>query len=336
MSYYVGIDVGGQTIKGGVVDASGKPKGEITIVPTESANGNEHFLGQVCKCIRDSVSHASLTMADIASIGVATPGLMDIASGLLTYPVNLPGISNVPIRDHVRKTFNIKTAFQNDANAAAFGEYWAGAGTTLHKETDVNARSLVLFTLGTGIGCGIVWGGKIIEGANSVGAEVGHIIVEMNSDRKCGCGRLGHLEAYSSETALKAMMSEVVATCSSPESRLRYWVKKLGNRAEALFRAAVEYDPEAEQILHECCYALAVGATNMLHTIDPRMVLIGGGMAEAAKKAGYPLIERIQGFVRELAFPACYAKTQIEYAALEEKAGYIGAAGWGKEWNAGQ
>src|SRR5437588_6148152 len=200
--FYVGLDVGGSSMKGGIVDDAGKPLGAATL-PTEAERGQELGLERMCETIRAAVKQAGLTMDRIAAIGVATPGLMDIPAGVILEPPNLKPWMNVPVRQHVADVFQLPTAFQNDANAAAMGEYWAGAGR--------NTRSIVLFTLGTGIGGGIVLDGKVLEGRHSLGAELGHIIIEMTQPRLCGCGRRGCLEAYGSATAVVKRTVEALA-----------------------------------------------------------------------------------------------------------------------------
>src|SRR6266478_2852504 len=139
--YFVGLDVGGTTMKGGVVDDNGKSLSAVTL-PTEAA-----------KAIQQAVKEARCEMAGIAAIGVATPGTMDIPAGLILDPPNLKPWQNVPVRQHIHHVFGIPTAFQNDANAAAYGEYWAGAGRGVY--------SMVLFTLGTGVGGGIIIGDQV-------------------------------------------------------------------------------------------------------------------------------------------------------------------------------
>src|SRR6202043_121985 len=130
----------------------------------------------------------------VVAIGVATPGTMDIPAGVILDPPNLRPWRNVPVRQHLREVFGVPTAFQNDANAAAYGEYWVGAGK--------GTRSMVLFTLGTGIGGGIIIGDVVLEGRHSHGAELGHMKIEMTNPRLCGCGRHGCLEAYASATSV--------------------------------------------------------------------------------------------------------------------------------------
>src|SRR6266498_1793697 len=139
-SLYVGLDVGGTAMKAGVVDDAGQALGTVSL-PTEAHRGQEFGLERMCESIRQAVAAANLKMSDIAAIGVATPGTMDLAAGLILDPPNLKPWRNVPVRDYVHKRFKLPTAFQNDANAAALGEFWSGAGKEAH--------SMVLFTLGT-------------------------------------------------------------------------------------------------------------------------------------------------------------------------------------------
>src|SRR5919108_3278999 len=121
---FLGLDVGGTTMKAGVVDDRGQSLGAVSL-PTEAHRGQEFGLERMCESIRQAVAAANLKMSDIAAIGVATPGTMDIPAGLILDPPNLKPWRNVPVRDHIAKTFKLPTAFQNDANAAAYGEYWA-------------------------------------------------------------------------------------------------------------------------------------------------------------------------------------------------------------------
>ena|SRR5216684_3596745 len=311
--YFVGLDVGGTTMKGGVVDDNGKSLSAVTL-PTEAAKGQEHGLRQMAKTIQQAVKEARCDMAGIAAIGVATPGTMDIPAGLILDPPNLKPWQNVPVRQFVEDAFHLPTAFQNDANAAAFGEFWVGAGKDVH--------SMVLFTLGTGIGCGIVIGDLVIQGEHSHGAEVGHIKIEMTNPRQCGCGRWGCLEAYASATAIVKRTREALAV-DAGNSVLHTMLKDEGEiSAKPVFDAAAQGDAIARKIVEDTAFYLAVGAMNMMHTIDPDMVVFSGGMIAA----GEPFLERIRHHVRQLAFPVPAAKTQIRYALLGSDAGFIGAA----------
>jgi glucokinase len=199
--YFVGLDVGGTTMKAGVVDDSGKPLSPPAVMDTLPERGQAAGLATMCETIRRAVTAAKLNLEDIAAIGVATPGLMDIRAGLILDPPNLKPWKNVPVRDHVQSVFNKPTAFQNDANAAAYGEFWVGSGQ--------QARSMVLFTLGTGVGGGIIIDDMIIEGEHSHGGELGHLRIDMpDRGRICGCGARGCLEAYASATNVVARARE--------------------------------------------------------------------------------------------------------------------------------
>ena len=144
---YIGLDVGGTTMKAAAVADSGKPLAHPVVTDTHPERGQDAGLETMCETIRRAVAAASLSMADVAAIGVATPGLMDIRAGLILDPPNLKPWKNVPVRAHIQKAFGKPTVFQNDGNAAAYGEFWVGAGK--------NAHSMVMFTLGTGVGGGI-------------------------------------------------------------------------------------------------------------------------------------------------------------------------------------
>ena len=172
---FVGLDVGGTTIKAAVVDDSGRIVGQSVALATEADRGPEHGLQVMAEAIRRAIANAASTVADIAAIGVATPGPLDIPAGMILDTPNLRGWRNVPVRDFVAEAFDRPTAFQNDANAAAVGEAWVGAGR--------GVRSMGLLTLGTGIGGGIVIDGRVLDGAHSHGGEIGHIKIEMTNPR---------------------------------------------------------------------------------------------------------------------------------------------------------
>ncbi len=310
--YFVGLDVGGTSMKAGVLDDAGKTHSSVSLL-TEAPRGQEFGLKRMGEAIRASVEAAHLKMSDIAAIGVATPGTMDLKAGTILDPPNLKPWRNVPVRQHVADTFGLPTAFQNDANAAALGEYWSGAG--------MGARSMVLFTLGTGVGGGIVLGGQVIEGEHSHGAELGHMKIEMTEPRLCGCGGRGCLEAYASATAVVKRCREALAR--GTPSRLE---DSEFLTAREIFDGAAAGDDLAQKIVEETAYYLAIGATNMLHTIDPDIVVFGGGMIAA----GEGFLTTIRRYVNELAFPVPAKACHIRYAQLGGDAGFIGAAACGR------
>jgi glucokinase len=311
MQNFVGIDVGGTSIKGGVVDDTGRVLSSVSLA-TEAHLGQEHGLERMCATVREAVAAAQLRLDDIAAIGVATPGTMDIPAGLILDPPNLKPWKNVPVRQRVHDVFQKPTAFQNDANAAAYGEFWVGAGKDVH--------SMVLFTLGTGVGGGIIIGDLVVEGEHSHGAEVGHIKIEMTNPRQCGCGRWGCLEAYASATAVVKRTLEALQQSRSALSEVLKTNGEVTSRD--VFDAAAAGDALATKIVEDTAYYLAVGAMNLMHTIDPNMVVFGGGMIAA----GDEFLARIREHVKRLAFPVPAEKTTLCYARLGTDAGFIGAA----------
>jgi glucokinase len=314
----IGLDVGGTSMKAGVVDDNGQPLSNVSL-PTEAQRGQEFGLERMCETIRAAAAEAGLTMDQIAAIGVATPGTMDIPAGVMLEPPNLRPWRNVPVRRHIHEVFRLPTAFQNDANAAALGEFWAGAGRGAH--------SLVMFTLGTGIGGGVILGGKVLEGEHSHGAEVGHVKIEMTRPRQCGCGRWGCLEAYASALSVVKRTREGLEV-DGGSSTLHRVLKETGDlTARDVFDAAAADDDLAGRIVEDTAYFLAVGAMNLMHVIDPDLIVFGGGMIAA----GEPFLERIRWHIRQLAFPVPAEKTRVCYAELGSDAGFIGAAACGRQ-----
>ncbi|MFN8856268.1 MAG: ROK family protein [Planctomycetaceae bacterium] len=318
--FYLGVDVGGTNIKVGVVDDAGHPLSK-TSLPTEPKRGPEAGLETMAAAGQQALAQAGLSWGNIRGVGLATPGTMDIPAGLLLEPPNLgPLWYNYPIRDRLAERLGIQTVLQNDANAAAYGEFWGGRAR--------EARSLVFWTLGTGIGCGIIIEDMILEGAHSHGAECGHIIVEMKNGRLCGTGQYGTLEAYAGARALIARCEEALAAGrgSSIDERIRAGAELT---PKLIADCAEQGDPLCDELILQTARYLGVGTTTLMHTIDPEMVLLGGAMTFGRddRPLGRRFIQELRDEVKRRAFPIPAARTKIEYASLGGDAGFIGAAG---------
>jgi glucokinase len=320
MRNYVGLDVGGTTMKAAVVDESGKVYPSISL-DTLPERGQEAGLKTMCEAIQQATTAAGFTMKDITAIGVATPGLMDIKLGLILDPPNLKPWRNVPVPKFIQEHFKIPVAFQNDANAAAYGEYWIGAGKDF--------KSMCLFTLGTGIGGGIIADGKVLEGEHSHGGEVGHLRIDMpDRGRLCGCGRRGCLEAYASATAVVARTREELASFREP-TLLRELLRDADGSemsAKEIFDCAAKGDLLAQKLVDDTAYYLALGACAIIATVDPQSIVYGGGMIAA----GDSFLAKIREYIGRygLSYPA--SKVQVRYATLGSDAGFIGAAACAK------
>lgn len=317
--FYVGIDLGGTNIKAGVVNDTGHPLSHVS-VPTEAIKGPTVGVHSMVAAAEKAIVDAGVTKDCIAGVGLATPGTMDIPAGMLLDPPNLPGWNDFPVRDEVARQLGLRTVLQNDANAAAYGEFWAGAAR--------DANSLVFWTLGTGIGCGIILDHLIIEGAHSHGAECGHIIVEMTNGRLCGTGQYGTLEAYAGAKAVIARCEEALK--SGRKSAMSERVAAGEEITPLLISQLAEAgDAMCDELVMETARYMGVGTVTLMHTIDPEMVLFGGGMTfgRNATPLGRRFIQEIRNEVKKRSFPTLSAKTVIDYASLGGDAGFIGAAG---------
>jgi glucokinase len=310
--FFLGIDLGGTNIKSGVVDDEGRVLSSVS-VQTHADQGPAVGLDNLVAAGSQAVAASGLAWDRIGFVGLGSPGTMDIEAGMLLEPPNLPGWDNWPIRQLLSDRLKKSVVLQNDGNAAAYGEYWVGAGKDSH--------SLVMFTLGTGVGGGIVIGGTILQGRHSHGGECGHIIIEAENGRRCSCGGYGHLEGYASATALVQRALEALE--ASPDPSVLRSIKPADLSSRAIAEAAQASDHVARQLMRETAHYLAVGAVSLMHTIDPDIVVFGGGMIAA----GAPFLEDIRGGIRAMAFPIPAARTRIEYALLGGDAGFIGAAG---------
>ncbi len=201
--FFAGIDLGGTAMKIGVVDDRGRSVYRHRI-PTESERGPEDGAARMGKAVLTAAGELGIPLDQLGGVGLGSPGTMDVPAGMLLEPHNLPGWFNFPIRDRVARHCGLPVTFANDGAAAAYGEFWVGGGREF--------SSMVLFTLGTGVGCGIIIGDLQLVGENSHGAECGHIIVDSRDDaRVCPCGQPGHLEAYASATAVIRRTEEAMA-----------------------------------------------------------------------------------------------------------------------------
>jgi glucokinase len=314
---FVGLDVGGTTMKAAVVGNDGRPLSEPVVLDTRPELGQDAGLETMCETIRQSVAAAKLKMGDVAAVGVATPGLMDIKAGLILDPPNLKPWKNVPVRDHIKNVFGKPTAYQNDANAAAYGEFWVGAAQ--------GTRSMVLFTLGTGVGGGIISEGAIVEGEHSHGGELGHLRIDMpDRGRLCGCGARGCLEAYASATNVVRRAREDMASWRKPTKLRQFYTANDDEfTAKTVFDLADGGDELAAKVIDDTAYYLALGACSAMSVVDPEMIVFGGGMAEA----GEPFRAKIEEYVKRFGLPFPAKSVKIALAKLGSDAGFIGAAG---------
>ena len=317
---YVGVDVGGTNIKIGLLDDLGQTLAYHTM-PTEQDKGAEDACGRMARVVSQLIDEAGADRADVARAGIATPGPMDIPAGMILRPGNIPGWWDFPIRERFRFHLGMPVAFANDANAAAYGEFWRGAGAQYN--------SLVLLTLGTGIGGGIIVGDTLVEGAHSCGGECGHILVNPSPDAwQDSLGKTGSLEAYTCAGAvIRRTLESLGASEASSLARRHRAGEAITPRMVA--EEAERGDALARNVVMETARWLAIGIVTFVHTIDPDAVVLGGAMnfGGPATPLGREFLQRIRDEVRPRLLEPLRETVQIEFASLGGDAGYIGAAG---------
>jgi glucokinase len=318
--YYVGVDVGGTNIKVGVVDDEGRPLSWLSIA-TQPERGPQDAVNRMAAAVDQAIAQAGLTKQAIARVGLGTPGTMDVERGILLTPGNLPQWWHFAIRDALATASGLPVTFANDARSAAYGEYWAGSGRMFH--------SMVLFTLGTGVGGGIIIGDLLVVGEHSAGSELGHLIIDQSDDaRMCSCGGRGHVEAYASAPSLVKRAQELLASDRPSSIRDRL---AAGDELTALLidEEAERGDELAKELVLEVARYLGIGIVSAMHAIDPNGVVIGGAMTfgQHETATGRAFLERVKQEVRERALPTLAEKTTIDFARLGGDAGFIGAAG---------
>jgi len=318
--FFVGIDLGGTNIKMGVVDDLGRPLSWVTI-PTEVEKGAEDASRRMGEAVHRAIAKAGIEHKAVARAGLGSPGQMDIPAGMLLIPTNLKGWNYFPIRDRVSHHSGLPVSFENDANAAAYGEFWVGSGRDF--------ESMILFTLGTGIGCGIIIGDTVIQGAHSNGGEVGHIVIDFNENAQmCGCGQRGHLEAYASATGIIRRTQEILRA-GRPSSLSQRMAAGDELTPKLIAEEAERGDDLSLEIVFETARYMAIGTLDTLCTVHPAAVMLGGAMTfgGAEKELGRRFLARVREEVDRLMPPGLCKTPHIDFASLGGDAGYIGAAG---------
>lgn len=315
-TYYVGVDLGGTNIKAGLLDAEAQVLCRLS-VPTEVDRGAEVVTGNIAAAAERAIADAGVDRRDVAGIGIGSPGPMSHRQGLVINPGNLPCMKDIPLRDQIAAKTGIRTTLENDANAAAFGEFWAGAGR--------DVTDFVMFTLGTGVGGGIVTDGHLLRGHFENGAELGHMIVRPGG-RACSCGQLGCVEAYSSAYNLARFAEEKIRDGASSTLAARVEAGEM-LMAEHIVEAAQQGDQVAGDVWDEACFGLGFAVVTMQHVVNPQRVVLAGGLIAA----GDFLLRRVRKHARALTWKLLDDLPEIGFATLGNDAGFIGAAGCAAE-----
>ena len=305
--YVIGVDLGGTNIDVGVVDENHTIAAQAH-TPTLAHRKPEEILDDIARCAREAAAGAGLELSEIVALGIGSPGTCDAEKGEVLNAHNL-GWHGVPVRAELERRLGLRVYLGNDADCAALGETVAGAAR--------GCSDVLMVTLGTGIGGGIVAGGRVYAGHRSLGGEIGHMCIAMEG-AECTCGQRGCWEAYASATALIRLGE--AAAASRPDSRLSSMRPLDGLK---IFTAANEGDPAARGVVEGYIRGLGVGLVNMINVLYPEIVLLGGGISRQGENLLGPLREYVASHffvgIREV-------MPRIERASLGPAAGIIGAA----------
>lgn len=309
--YYLGVDLGGTNIACAVVTKQGEMLGKAS-VPTALPDSAHNIAQRIAQCCRLAVVQAGVAMDQISSVGIGTPGIANADEGIVEYSCNL-GFQNTPLAKLVENLLGKPVYLENDANAAALGEFAAGCGKGSH--------SLVAITLGTGVGGGVVIEGKLLTGFNFAGAEIGHFVM-YHGGEPCGCGRKGCFEAYCSATALIRQTKQAME--QHPESSMWQISPTLDQvDGRTSFDAMAQGDETATAVVRQYQEYLADGLTSIINIFQPEVLCVGGGICNQG--------ENLLGPVRAIIDREDYARDsrrrcRVVRATLGNDAGIIGAA----------
>ena len=325
--FYWGVDVGGTGIKMGLVDDAGRTLA-YERMPTREPEGPRDAMQRVAAVMKEVESR--LNVSDkVVGVGLGAPGPMDLPRGYLVAPPQLPTWWDFPIRDTLVEVCGRPVSFLNDANAAAYGEFWLGSAR--------DDPSMILLTLGTGVGGGVIVDGELVNGVNSFGSECGHIVVDSSPDAQLcvwGGGR-GQLEAYASASGVVQRTRQRLTEGAESSLAGLLGGGDLELTAKKVYQAALKDDKLALEIIDDTAHWLGIGITTLVHTLDPGSIVLGGAMNFGGPncRIGKHFLSKISDEFRVRTFENVFAGTTITFAELGGDAGYLGVAGYARKEN---
>jgi glucokinase len=296
-AYSIGVDLGGTNLRAAAVNAAGKVLARVSL-PASYDTGPLNVVNEIVTAIKKV--RDKLGAGDLRGVGMGVPGFIDIEAGVVIGSANLPGFQDFPVRDEIQQHLGIPILLENDANAAALGEKWMGAGQ--------DVKDLILLTLGTGIGGGVITDGKILHGSHGMAGEFGHMTVFPDGN-PCGCGNTGCLEKHASATAIAAM------------GRMMHFGQEI-NTAEDVFNLALAGNERARWVFEAMGRALGIALASLINAFNFPLYLLSGGPLPAWDFFAPSMLAE----VRKRSFTFARTGTRIERAMLGADAGLFGAA----------
>jgi glucokinase len=298
--FAIGMDLGGTNLRVAAVDRGGAVTA-LRREETGAREGPEAVIERIVAAVRGVVAQVAAGGGRVRGVMLGAPGIISSARGTIVSSPNLPGWRDVPLRDEVAAALGLPVSLENDANAAAYGEHWRGAGR--------GCASMVLLTLGTGVGGGLVLGGDLWRGADGMAGEIGHVTIDP-SGRTCRCGNTGCLETCASATGIVDRYRELAGVEESAS-------------AEQVHARALEGDANARQAYREAGRALGIAFATLVNLLNPERIVVGGGVLPAWDLFMPPAEQEL----RRRAFAAPAARVGFARAALGDLAGVTGAGG---------
>ena len=313
--FIVGVDLGGTNIAAGAMPTDGTREIAMRIGPTRADQGSAAVVDRIVRMIEEVIeqtqAETGAERSDFVGVGIGSPGPLDRAKGIIIVTPNL-GWKDFPLRDEVGTRVNLPASLDNDANCATLGEWWCGAAK--------GGRNVVGMTIGTGIGGGLIFDGKLYHGSSDAAGEVGHTTID-STGRRCKCGNYGCLEAYASGPAIAERARELLN--AEGDSILHSIVDGDITRitAQTVFEASKRGDPVAIEVVRDTAHFLGVGIANLINLLNPDTVVIAGGVTQA----GDQLFDPMRAEVRRRAFKSAVDACRIVPGALPLSAGVVGA-----------
>lgn len=308
----IGIDLGGTTVKFAILTLTGEIQQKWSI-PTNILDEGSHIVPDIIESINHHLSLYDLKPSDFIGIGMGTPGSVDREAGTVIGAYNLNWKTLQPVREQIEKGTGIKFTLDNDANVAALGERWQGAGD--------NNPDVVFVTLGTGVGGGVIMEGNLLHGKAGCAGEIGHITVDPHGF-ECTCGKKGCLETVSSATGVVRVARKLAEEYAGDSELKRRLDDGQDITSKDVFELANDNDLLALKVVDQVCFYLGLALGNIGNTLNPASIVIGGGVSAA----GEFLRSRVEKYFHEFTFPQVRQSTEIKLAELGNDAGVIGAA----------
>jgi len=313
--FIIGVDLGGTNIAAGAMPTDGTREIGMRMAPTHGEEGADAVVDRIARMIEDVIAQTQAETgadrSDFLGVGIGSPGPLDRARGIVIVSPNL-GWRDFPLRDEVSKRVKLPAALDNDANCATLGEWWCGAAK--------GGRNVVGITIGTGIGGGLIFDGKLYHGSSDGAGEIGHTTID-STGRRCKCGNYGCLEAYASGPAIAERAREELEVDGN--SILHEMAEGDLSRitAQIVFEASKRGDPVATQVVRDTAHFLGVGVSNLINVLNPDIVVIAGGVTQA----GDLLFDPLRAEIKRRAFKSLVDACRIVPGALPLSAGVVGA-----------